>query len=98
MTTCRGRLRGKRDAPETPAENDKKPKKEESASPSNPLDVLIKAAMSMNPKQFELPRDMSVSMPFPGTDKGKSEHAVLLVQDPRAPRPYLFPDGQNMYN
>ena len=23
---------------------------------------------------------------------------VALVQDPRAPRPYLFPEGQNMYN
>lgn len=36
----------------------------------NPMDVLIQAASSMNPKQFELPRSMSVPCIFPGTDKG----------------------------
>lgn len=40
----------------------------------NPMDVLIEAANSMNPKQFELPRSMSVPCLFPGTDKGEMEY------------------------
>lgn len=39
-------------------------------SKSNPLEVLIEAARSLNPKQFELPRSLSVPCIFPGTDKG----------------------------
>ncbi|RZC40543.1 PHD finger protein 12 [Asbolus verrucosus] len=35
----------------------------------SPMDLLIQAANSMNPKQFELPRSMSVPCIFPGTDK-----------------------------
>ncbi|VEN53238.1 unnamed protein product [Callosobruchus maculatus] len=35
----------------------------------SPMDMLIEAATSMNPKQFELPRSMSVPCVFPGTDK-----------------------------
>ncbi|XP_057663735.1 PHD finger protein 12 isoform X1 [Diorhabda carinulata] len=35
----------------------------------SPMDVLIEAANSMNPKQFELPRCMSVPCIFPGIDK-----------------------------
>jgi hypothetical protein len=34
------------------------------------MDVLVKAASALNPKQFELPREMGMSIPFPGTDKG----------------------------
>lgn len=37
---------------------------------SNPLEVLVEAAHALNPKQFELPRSMSVPCIFPGTDKG----------------------------
>lgn len=37
----------------------------------NPMEMLIEAANAMNPKQFELPRSMSVPCVFPGTDKGK---------------------------
>ncbi|KAJ8956226.1 hypothetical protein NQ318_014957 [Aromia moschata] len=33
------------------------------------IDVLVEAATSMNPKQFELPRSMSFPCIFPGTDK-----------------------------
>lgn len=36
----------------------------------NPIDVLVQAASALNPKQFELPRSMSVPCIFPGTDKG----------------------------
>lgn len=36
-----------------------------------PLDELIKAASLLNPRQFELPREMSVHIPFPGTDKSR---------------------------
>ncbi|PSN43758.1 hypothetical protein C0J52_06410 [Blattella germanica] len=70
---CQGRLRGKREAPELTT-NEKRPKKEESmVSASHPLDILVKAATCMNPKQFELPKEMSMSIPFPGTDKGPSK-------------------------
>lgn len=37
----------------------------------NPMEMLIEAANAMNPKQFELPRSMSVPCVFPGTDKGQ---------------------------
>ncbi|XP_072392696.1 PHD finger protein 12 [Diabrotica undecimpunctata] len=35
----------------------------------SPMEVLIEAANAMNPKQFELPRSMSVPCVFPGIDK-----------------------------
>ncbi|CAG9862625.1 unnamed protein product [Phyllotreta striolata] len=35
----------------------------------SPMDVLIEVASAMNPKQFELPRSMSVPCVFPGIDK-----------------------------
>ena len=38
---------------------------------TNPMDLLVAAASSMNPRQFELPREMLVPIIFPGTDKGK---------------------------
>lgn len=44
---------------------------EEPAKKVTPLDELIKAASLMNPKQFELPREMSFYFNFPGTDKSK---------------------------
>lgn len=36
-----------------------------------PWDELIRAASIMNPRQFQLPREMSVFVKFPGDDKGK---------------------------
>jgi hypothetical protein len=67
---CRGRLRGKRESAELSG-NEKCPRKDENSSlAANPMDVLVKAAFAMNPKQFELPREMGMSIPFPGTDKG----------------------------
>lgn len=38
--------------------------------PGNPLQILAKAASLMNPKQFELPHDMTTPYSFPGTEKG----------------------------
>jgi hypothetical protein len=77
VPTCRGRLRGKRESAELPA-SDRWPRKDESSSlPTNPMDVLVKAASAMNPKQFELPREMGMSIPFPGTDKGKSLYIYI---------------------
>ncbi|XP_044738088.1 PHD finger protein 12 [Chrysoperla carnea] len=35
----------------------------------NPLEVLVQAASVLNPKQFELPKALTVPCPFPGTDK-----------------------------
>lgn len=37
----------------------------------NPLEVLVQAASVLNPKQFELPKALTVPCPFPGTDKSK---------------------------
>lgn len=37
---------------------------------SSPFDELIKAAMSMNPKQFKLPKELELHYQFPGFDKG----------------------------
>ncbi|KAK9892454.1 hypothetical protein WA026_019906 [Henosepilachna vigintioctopunctata] len=39
----------------------------------SPMDVLVEVASSLNPKQFELPRSMSVPCVFPGTDRDLSE-------------------------
>lgn len=34
------------------------------------LEILVKAASMLNPRQFELPKNMSLPCIFPGTDKG----------------------------
>lgn len=41
------------------------------SKPPTALDELVKAASLMNPKQFELPRELSFYFNFPGTDKSK---------------------------
>lgn len=38
---------------------------------SNPMDILVEAAKAVNPKQFQLPRELEQPFIFPGTDKGK---------------------------
>lgn len=35
------------------------------------MEMLVEAASALNPKQFELPRSMSVPCMFPGRDKSK---------------------------
>lgn len=37
----------------------------------NPMEMLVQAASALNPRQFELPRSMSVPCIFPGRDKSK---------------------------
>lgn len=37
----------------------------------SPFDELIKAAAILNPRQFELPRNMNIFVQFPGGDKSK---------------------------
>lgn len=37
-----------------------------------PFDQLIRAARILNPRQFELPREINVHFPFPGTEKQDS--------------------------
>lgn len=44
-----------------------------------PMELLIEAAQSMNPRQFELPRSMSMPCIFPGTDKSKWFFILQLV-------------------
>lgn len=53
---------------------------QESIKKATPLDELIKAASLMNPRQFELPREMSFYFNFPGTDKSKLEFLCLLTK------------------
>lgn len=45
---------------------------EEESKVTTPLDELIKAATIMNPRVFELPREMEIFSQFPGEDKSKS--------------------------
>lgn len=42
----------------------------------SPFDELIKAAAILNPRQFELPRNMNIYVQFPGGDKSKYWMAV----------------------
>ena len=35
-----------------------------------PMDLLIEAAIESNPKQYDLPKELTISMPFPGSEKG----------------------------
>lgn len=45
----------------------------------NPMEILVQAASALNPKQFELPRSMSVPCMFPGRDKSKFLVAFLVA-------------------
>ncbi|XP_039752689.1 PHD finger protein 12 [Pararge aegeria] len=48
----------------------------------SPMEILVKAAKVMNPKQFELPREMKIPCIFPGTEKegnGKNGNGVVSV-------------------
>lgn len=66
VTTATPQLRSKRSNSTPPSTSvAKEPKKLK----LSPMEVLIEAANAMNPKQFELPRSMSVPCVFPGVDK-----------------------------
>ncbi|KAI8442501.1 hypothetical protein MSG28_005990 [Choristoneura fumiferana] len=69
-------------------EDNKKEEKEKEKEPEKeltPMEILVRAARIMNPRQFELPREMRVPCPFPGTDKdngnGKNGNGSLVTVD-----------------
>lgn len=43
-----------------------------------PLDELIRAASIMNPRQFELPRELNIFPQFPGDERGKWFQIILI--------------------
>ncbi|XP_077291443.1 PHD finger protein 12 isoform X2 [Arctopsyche grandis] len=48
----------------------------------SPMEILVRAAKVMNPRQFELPREMQIHCPFPGTDKTETNgNRMGLVRD-----------------
>ncbi|OWR47853.1 hypothetical protein KGM_212774 [Danaus plexippus plexippus] len=64
-------------------ENEEVKEKEKEPEPGkelSPMEILVKAAKVMNPKQFELPREMKIPCNFPGTEKdGKSSSGIVTV-------------------
>ncbi|XP_064074242.1 PHD finger protein 12 [Vanessa tameamea] len=54
-------------------------KETESEKELSPMEILVKAAKVMNPKQFELPREMRIPCIFPGTEKEGSKAGSGLV-------------------
>ncbi|KAK7866275.1 hypothetical protein R5R35_007109 [Gryllus longicercus] len=65
----RGRQRGvRRDAPEP--SGGAPPEKRARRDPCvMGMEMLVQAAAALNPRQFDLPRELTMSLPFPGTDK-----------------------------
>ncbi|XP_075983534.1 uncharacterized protein LOC142981473 [Anticarsia gemmatalis] len=62
-----------------PEEKDKekdkdKEKEKEKEKELTPMEILVKAAKIMNPRQFELPREMRIPCIFPGTEKDPSKN------------------------
>ncbi|XP_068623672.1 PHD finger protein 12 [Battus philenor] len=60
-------------------EDDKEPEEEEEKKELSPMEILVKAAKIMNPKQFELPREMKIPCIFPGTEKEGSKNGSASV-------------------
>ncbi|KAK4877767.1 hypothetical protein RN001_010273 [Aquatica leii] len=60
----------------------------------NPLETLIEAAHTLNPKQFELPRSMSLPSLFPGTDKIEKFTMSKRNIKPVKTVAKLFPSGK----
>ncbi|KPJ12927.1 PHD finger protein 12 [Papilio machaon] len=52
---------------------------EEEKKELTPMEILVKAAKVMNPKQFELPREMRIPLIFPGTEKEGSKNGNATV-------------------
>lgn len=59
----------KEPAPVDRSMTNEEPKAPKPTEPLTPMDELIKAAALMNPRQFELPREMSIFVQFPGADR-----------------------------
>ncbi|XP_026314597.1 PHD finger protein 12 [Hyposmocoma kahamanoa] len=79
-------LRNKKKSKDDSKEDDDSKEKEEAKKEEKeltPMEVLVKAAKIMNPRQFELPREMRVPCLFPGTDKegSKNGNASLVTVD-----------------
>ncbi|CAH0714029.1 unnamed protein product, partial [Brenthis ino] len=71
----KGKDENKEKEEEEEAKKENEPEKELS-----PMEILVKAAKVMNPKQFELPREMRVPCIFPGTEKdGKNGNGLVTV-------------------
>lgn len=65
---CRGRLRGvRREASDPTSPPPEKKSKRDPAAVG--MEMLVQAAAMLNPRQFDLPRELTMSLPFPGTDK-----------------------------
>ncbi|XP_060806635.1 PHD finger protein 12 [Amyelois transitella] len=52
-------------------DEDKEPEKE-----PTPMEILVRAAKIMNPRQFELPSDMKIKFAFPGTEKDGTKNGT----------------------
>ncbi|XP_063833422.1 PHD finger protein 12-like [Ostrinia nubilalis] len=63
-------------------EEDEK-KKEEPEKELTPMEVLVRAARVMNPRQFQLPNEMKIPFVFPGTEKegSKNGNSSLVTVD-----------------
>ncbi|XP_021705145.1 LOW QUALITY PROTEIN: PHD finger protein 12 [Aedes aegypti] len=71
-------------------------KEPEDNSQLTPFDQLIRAARILNPRQFELPREMNVHFPFPGTEKQDSTlKNGIPKRGPRGRKIYEL-DGQGL--
>ncbi|XP_013149241.1 PREDICTED: PHD finger protein 12 [Papilio polytes] len=74
----------KRKEDDKDSEEDKEPEEvskepEEEKKELTPMEVLVNAAKIMNPKQFELPREMRIPLIFPGTEKEGSKNGNATV-------------------
>ncbi|KAL0867478.1 hypothetical protein ABMA27_008264 [Loxostege sticticalis] len=65
-------------------EEEEEKKKEEPEKELTPMEILVRAARIMNPRQFELPNEMKIPCIFPGTEKegnGKNGNSSLVTVD-----------------
>lgn len=71
-------------------------KEPEDNPPLKPFDQLIHAARILNPRQFELPREINAHFPFPGTEKqDSSQKNGVSKRGPRGRKIYEL-DGQGL--
>ncbi|XP_058821090.1 PHD finger protein 12 [Topomyia yanbarensis] len=61
-----------------------------------PMDQLIRAARILNPRQFELPREMNSHFPFPGTEKLDYSHKMANSKRGGKGRKVYELDGQGL--
>ncbi|XP_037292564.1 PHD finger protein 12 [Manduca sexta] len=75
--------RSKDEEDEIKQEPEPEKEKETEDKELSPMEVLVNAAKIMNPRQFELPREMRIPCVFPGTEKEgtKNGNASLITVD-----------------